>query len=209
MNRANPLAVNWFRLCVIAGLLHFQCLDGYTQSPDDKHPVPPAARQSEIKKLLEETYGLKKADSPAKKDKVAQSLMAAGKQADLSADEKYVVLTTVIQLSKEAGGFESCMEAVGLLGKTFAGDPRQLKEKYLIEFLQDCKNTESLKSAFVEAISAARADALQNRYPDAMALLAAAESANRRVPASAQAKLTITEARKQIANQETQWKGFQ
>ena len=209
MNRACFHAVNWFRLCVIAGLLQFSSPDVFPQTNSDKHPVPSAPRQTEIKKLLEETYGLKKADNPAKKEQAVQTLMAAVNGGELSKDETYVVLTTVISLSKDAGKFDSFSDAVRLLGKYFEGDSRQIKEKHLTQFLQDCKNSESLKLAIGEAIASAREDALENRFSESMSLLTSADSASKRLLAGGPVKLTITEAKKWTANRETQWKAFQ
>ncbi len=209
MQHTQFLNANWFRLCAAVGLLLHLSGDGLGQTEAAKHPIPAVSRQSEIKKLLEETYSLKKADNAAKKAQAAATLMEAVEGGELSPDETYVVLTSVLALTKDAGKFEAFMDAVDRLGKTFEGDPIQVRQKQVVDFLQDCKNGESLKVAIVEAVSIARADAAENRYPEAMALLASAESANRRTTGGAATKQAITEARKSVAARETQWKAYQ
>jgi hypothetical protein len=209
MKQSQFLNANWFRLCAAIGILLQFRGEGLAQTAMEKHPIPTVSQQSEIKKLLEETYSLKKADNPAKKEQAAATLLEAVEGGELSSDETYVVLTSVLALTKDAGKFEAFMDAVDQLGKTFEGDPIQIKQKQVVDFLQDCKNGESLKVAIAEAISIARADAAENRFPEAMALLASADAANRRTTGGAATKQTITEARKSVAARETQWKAYQ
>ncbi|HEY4261821.1 MAG TPA: hypothetical protein VGM98_16740 [Schlesneria sp.] len=147
MNRSHVDAAIRIRLCAAVAIFLACSSAGSAQTSTEKHPVPAAARQTEIKKLLDETYELRKATSQAKKEEAIATLMEAAEGGELSQDETYVVLIVVLNLTKDAGKFESFMDAVGLLAKTYEGNPSQITEKYLSEFLRDCKNNESLKSA--------------------------------------------------------------
>lgn len=208
MDRSKGAAVIWFRLYVVVAIFVVCSSAGLAQTSAEKHPIPSVARQAEIKKLLEETYGLKKAVGQAKKEEAAATLMAAVEGGELSQDETYVVLITVLNLAKDAGKFESYLDAVGLIEKTYES-PHGATEKYLSEFLHDCKNNESLKAAIAEGLAVARAAASENRFSEATSLLAATESANRRLPGNAATKQSITEARKWIAHRDAMWKTFQ
>lgn len=209
MRRVSRSAVNWICLCAIAAVLHLRFPFIYAQSQTERHPIPTVARQSEIKKLLEETYGLKKANSVEKKEQSVAALTEAATGGELSTDETYVVLTVVAGLTKDAGKFEPFLDAVDRLVKDYDVDSPQIKQKYLSDFLQDCKNGEALKLAITEAISSARADATESHYPEAMALLTSAESANRRVPGSTATKQIIVDTRKWVSQRETHWKAYQ
>jgi hypothetical protein len=208
MNRSSVDAAIRIRLYVVVATFVVCSSAGSAQTSAEKHPIPSAARQAEIKKLLEETYGLKKAVGQAKKEEAAATLMAAVESGELSQDETYVVLITVLNLTKDAGKFESYMDAVDLIEKTYES-PHGATEKYLSEFLHDCKNNESLKAAIADGLTVARTAASENRFSEATSLLAATESANRRLPGNAAAKQLITDSRKWIASRDAMWKSFQ
>jgi hypothetical protein len=196
-------------LCVIAGL-HFSYIpNADAQSQAGKNPVPSDVRQTEIKSLLDEAYGVRKADTQAKKDELAHTLKEVIHGGELSADEQYVSITTLMNLYKEMDRFDQYWDAVGLLAMTFELDSDELKAESLREFLKDSKSTESLKLAITEAISVAAADAMENRFSDATALLNSADSANRRLTPANSVKQVIFDAKKSVSNREAQWKAFQ
>lgn len=196
-------------MSVIAVILLLLCQSGYSQSPTERHPTPTVARQGEIKKVLDDTYGMKKTDNAAKKEQSTAALMEAVNGGGLSTDETYVVLTMIAGLTKDTGKFELFLETVDRLVKDYAVDPQQVKQKYLSDFLQDCKNNEALKLAITEAISTAKADATEGHYQEALAVLTSAESANKRAAGTTATKQLIADTRKSVSQRETQWKAYQ
>ncbi|HEY4258550.1 MAG TPA: VCBS repeat-containing protein [Schlesneria sp.] len=182
---------------------------GDAQSRSEKKPVPSSSRQAEVTNLLDDAYGVKRASTPAKRDQLAQTLKDAIGLGDLSADELYVSTTTLIGLYRERDDFGHYWEAAEQLSSQFDVDNFEFKAKLLKDFLKDSKQSESLKQVITESLSFAHTQAHEKHFADAMALLSAADVANRRLPAAASAKQLIAEAKKSTANRETLWKAFQ
>ncbi len=97
-----------------------------TASAQDTEPaksaVPIAARQAEVRKLLDETFELSKASTAAKKQLAAQKLMEMAGDPATAGDELYVVLVTALPLLREAGDFPTYLTAVGRLIESFQLD---------------------------------------------------------------------------------------
>ena len=163
----------------------------------------------QMKDLLEETYDISKPDTPAKNEKLAQALKETLDAGELSTDERYVIATTLMDVSREADQFELFWAAVELLAKTYEVDALELQAKSLKEFLKRSKDAESLKLAIAQSIAVAGQQAIENRFSDALSLLRSAESANRHLPAATSAKQALTDAKKSVTGREAQWKAFQ
>ena len=98
-SRAACVAVACLIACVLRSLANEET------NEDERAPVPAAARQAEVSKLLDDTYGISTADTSAKQQQAAKELMDAVSSGDLASDELYVVLTSITRLSREAGDF--------------------------------------------------------------------------------------------------------
>lgn len=196
-------------LGMVAGLLLACISQGHAQSQGGKISVPPASRQAEIKSLLEETYGVKKADTAAKKEQLAQTMKEAIDGGELSSDELYVTTTTLISLHRDGDRFAPYWDAVESLADKYELDADDWKTKSLRDFLKDSKESESLKQAIAEALSVANVAAHENSFANAMAILTAAETANRRLSAASSSKQQLADAKKAVSGREAQWKAFQ
>lgn len=184
---------------------------GEVSQADDatKIAVPTTERQVAISRLLDETYGLAKLDTLAKKQRVSALLMEATRNGDLSADEKYVVLITITRLTIETGDFTSFWDAVNAIATSFEGKPQILKERSLRDFLQECKVSGSLKPAIDESLTASQSAALENRFVEANSLLDSAQSAIQRLKVAAKLSSAVADVRKSVAGRQTQWTAFQ
>lgn len=196
-------------LSVVLGLLVAVVPQGHAQSQGGKISVPPASRQAEIKSLLEETYGVKKADTAAKKEQLALTLKEAIDAGELSSDELYVSTTTLINLHRERDSFEPYWDAVESLADKYELDVDDWKTKALRDFLKESKEGESLKQAISEALSVANAAAHENSFANAIAILGAAEVANRRLPSASSSRQLIADTKRAVSSRESQWKAFQ
>jgi hypothetical protein len=70
---------------------------------DMRAPIPSPERQKEIAPILESTYGLTTLDGSSKKQAAIKQLMEASTDEQMSDEERYVVLKTVISLTTEIG----------------------------------------------------------------------------------------------------------
>lgn len=196
----------------LAVLMLLTCFGtGVAQEPDIhvtvgelKLPIPSAARQAEIVKILDDTFVLSKADTQTKKQEVVKKLMTSASGGELLPDEQYVVLTAVARLATETGDFVLFWDVVGRLGKSFDG---AIEQQHLTEFLERCKVNSALKPAAEEAVRLAKSAAAGNQFQAAVSLLNAADAAVQRARIVALTK-SIVEVRKSVSDRETQWKAF-
>lgn len=175
----------------------------------EQSPVPSKDTQKAIEKVLTETYNLGATEGTTKKQEAMKKLLAVSRDPNLTADERYVVLTTVIPLARDAGDFVSWSEAVDALVNEFDIEGKQEKIRLLTEFLGTCKSAAVLKPAVEECIAIARKATEENRYADATVILTAAETTIRRVTGAKSLQKTVTEAREAAASREKLWKEFQ
>ncbi len=176
---------------------------------ETREPIPAVARQKDIAKLVAETYNLSKLDSTAKKKDAVASLNLALHEENLEADERYVVLTTLIALAKDVGDFEAWSVAVTSLTGSFDVDSEPEKKRLLIEYLNANKSIQALTPAVAETIATAQLAASENRYTDANGLLSAGDTSVRRLTGASTLKKQLGEAREEISAREKGWKVFQ
>lgn len=194
-----------FQFCV-AVLLVASSESTFAQS---RVNIPSIERQKEITKDLEGAYDLTRMESVAKKQDAAMKLMEASRDEGMSTDERYVVLLTVITLTKETSDVAKWLEAVNALVDMFAVDPQKEKSRLLMEFLQARKPGDQHKLAVEEAIAISHVAARENRYADATSLLNSAAASIRRAAGTDSLKKLVTEAISIVAAREKEWKAFQ
>lgn len=166
-----------------------------------KAAVPSAARQAEIRKLLDETFELSKANTAAKKQQAALKLMEMAGDSATMGDELYVVLTTVLPLLREAGDFPAYLTAVDQLTTSFQVDAGVERIKLITDFMVACKSSTTLEPAVNEAIAMAGQAALENRYRVANELLDAAVRHAKRITATKLSK-SLTDVRGTLRERE-------
>ena len=176
---------------------------------DQRLAVPTADKQKQISKVLAETYSLAKLDNAARKQEAVKTLMDATRDASLAADERYVILVTVIPLAKDVADFTNWLEATTKLLDSYDVDARSEKVRLLTDYLASTKTVPALKPAVDEAILTADQAAEGNHFPDALAVLTAAQSAVRRVTGASGLQKSLADAREAIATRETAWKVFE
>ena len=198
----------WLLAVLGSALAFWIVLPATAQTP--RAPIPDAARQREIVKLLEETYGLGKLESASKKQQAVKKLLEATSDDTLSGDERYVILTTLLKLTQEIADFASWRRAVDKLGASYDIDAGQQTSRYLKVYLDATTTSAAFKGKIVDEIaSMIQQAASDNRYADADSLLAAADAVAQRVKASSAIKQTLAKTRESIADRQQAWKQFQ
>lgn len=174
-----------------------------------RSPLPSLDRQKQIGKVLSETYGLSKLDSPSKKQETVKALLKTSGDASLASDERYVVLSSIISLARDSGDFASWSKALGALVLSFEVDSQLEKSQRLSEYMAANKTTPTLKPAVEEAIVVANELAQGNRYGDATKLLETAQVALRRLVGVGGLQKAIAQSRAAIVVREADWKSYQ
>ena len=177
----------------------------FAASAEDAKPakaaVPAASRQAEVRKLLDETFELSKANTAAKKQQAAQKLMEMAGDSATTGDELYVVLVTALPLLREAGDFPTYLTAVDLLTTSFQVDAGVERIKHITDFMAVCKSSATLEPAVDEVVAMAGRAALEDRYRAANELLEAATRHAKRVAATKLSK-SLTDVRGTLRERE-------
>lgn len=194
------------RISLIVLLVIMSAKSGFAQT---RAPVPSIEKQKEIAKLLQDTYNLTKLDGTSKKQEAVKKLLEAARDESFGVDERYVVLTTLISLATEMGDGTNFLTAVNSLSAGFEIDPQQEKSRLVIEFLKAGKSGIQLKPVVEESITLSRAAAEENRYADAISLLAAVEAAVQRATGAGGLKPMVAAARDAVTAREKEWRLFQ
>lgn len=171
--------------------------------------IPSVERQKEIVKDLDSVYNLSGLENAAKKQDAVRKLLEASRDANLSSDEQYVVLATVISLARESGDVASWLTAVNMLVDTFAADPLGDKTRLLTEFLKAGKSGKQLKLIVDAAIATSQFAARENRYAEATSLLTAAAVGVSQTTGADSLKKVVSDATEAIAAREKGWKEFE
>ncbi len=166
-----------------------------------KSAVPIAARQAEVRKLLDETFELSKASTPAKKQQAAQKLMEMAGDSATAGDELYVVLVTALPLLREAGDFPTYLTAVGRLIESFQLDAEAERTKHVTDFMTACKSSTTLEPVLNEVVALVGRAARENRYRAANELLDAADKQAKKITATKLSK-SLTEVRGTLRERE-------
>ncbi len=171
------------------------------ESAEFKAEVPSEARQTEIRKLLSETFELAKAKTAIKKQQAVQKLMALADDSESSTDDVYVALQTALPFIKETGDFPSLLKAVERLDETFKLDSRAGRIKHVIDFVAACKSASAVEPALNEVVSIAGEAARDNEFRVATELLVTAERHAKRLTAKDAVK-SLVEVRVAVRERE-------
>ena len=166
-----------------------------------KSAVPTATRQAEVRKLLDETFELSKASTPAKKQQAAQKLMEMAADPATAGDELYVVLVTALPLLREAGDLPTYLTAIGRLIESFQLDAEAERTKHVTDFMTACKSSTTLEPLLNEVVALVGRAAQENRYRAANELLDAADKQAKKITATKLSK-SLTEARGTLRERE-------
>lgn len=187
-------------LCWILGLT----FSAVAETP--RAPIPDAAKQREVSKLLDETYGLDKLETASKKQQAVKKLLEATRDESLLLEERYVALITLLKLTQEIADFTSWREAMDRLEKTYEIDGAKEINVRLKAYLNSASSSSAFRGKTAEEIAELiRQVARANRYSDAEALLAAADAAVQRVNASSAIKQAFAKAKDTVADRKKAW----
>lgn len=153
------------------------------QESATKSAVPVAARQTQIRKLVDDTFEVSKANTPAKKLAVAQKLMEMIVDPATSPDELYVALQMALVLERDSGDFPAYLTVIEKLTESFEVDVAAEKTARMTEFLVACKSSTTLEPAVDEVVVMAERAARDNQFRLAHELLTTAERHAKRVSA--------------------------
>lgn len=166
-----------------------------------KAAVPTAARQAEVRKLLDETFELSKANTATKKQQAAQKLMEMAGDSATAGDELYVVLVTALPLLREAGDFPTYLTAVEQLTESFQVDAEAERTKHVTDFMTACKSSSTLEPVLNEVVALVGRAARENRYRPANELLNTADKQSKRISATKLSK-SLAEVRGTLRERE-------
>ena len=187
-------------LCWILGLT----FSAVAETP--RAPIPEAAKQREVSKLLDETYGLDKLETASKKQQAVKKLLEATRDESLLPEERYVALITFLKLTQEIADFTSWREVMDRLEKTYEIDGAKEINVRLKAYLNSASSSSAFRGKTAEEIAELiRQVARANRYSDAEALLAAADAAVQRVNASSAIKQAFAKAKETVADRKKAW----
>ena len=181
----------------------------YSSSAQERSAVPSSDTQAAVSKVLAETYELSRLDTTAKKQAATKKLLQVASDSNLSAAERYVVLTTVIGLARDSGDFTTWSDAVDSLFDGFDVDTHAERIRLFTEFLITSKSAAVLKLAVEECIAIAQRKAESNQYAQATSLLNAANAAIKSNTAATSLLKRIAEAKDLVTAREKEWKEFQ
>ncbi|MDB5341780.1 MAG: hypothetical protein JWP89_157 [Schlesneria sp.] len=153
------------------------------QDGTTKNAVPVAARQTEIRKLVDDTFEVSKANTPAKKQVVAQKLTEMIVDPTTTPDELFVALQLVLALQRDLGDFAAYSIALDKLTESFEVDAAAEKTTRITEYLVACKSSTTLEPAVDEVVEMAERAARDNQFRQAHELLTTAERHSKRVSA--------------------------
>lgn len=167
----------------------------------EKAAIPTAVRQGQIRKLLDETLALSKANTTIKKQEAIQKLTEMASDSNLPPDELYVVLTTTLPLVREQGDHPEYLKLVEQFIESFQMNAEDERARYIVEYMASCKSGATLEPILSEAVAVANRAARSNQYRAADQLLDAAEKQVKRLSATKLAK-PLAEVRQSLRARE-------
>ncbi|MBS0206913.1 MAG: hypothetical protein JSS49_28900 [Planctomycetes bacterium] len=175
---------------------------GLTEARDSK---PTEEQQQTIQKGVDE---LTRPFGSTKKKEAIQKLVDASRNESFSSDERYVVLTTLISFTRDAGDGDHWLDAVNTLFDSYDLDRDQERPKLLVDFLKAAKPGSSLQPVIEAALVEIERAMSDDRFVDAGAMLAAVNDAVRRIP-NDKLKAKVAASRQSFAVREKEWKEFE
>jgi len=178
-------------------------LAGFVPTQAREH-IPSQEQQQQIQMQVND---LIRPFGPAKKKEAIQKLVDVSRDESMASGERYVVLTTLIGLTRDVGDAEQWLETVNRLLDDYEIKRDAEKVRLLEEFLRSAKPGTSLQRIIEEAIEQVELTSEGDRFKAANALLSAASEAIRRAP-NETLKATIVTARQGLAAREKEWNEF-
>jgi hypothetical protein len=132
-----------------------------------KSAVPTAVRQAEIRKLMDATFGLSKANTSSKKQEAVQTLVKMAGNPRTPPDELYVVLVTALPLIRDIGDFPMYLAAVEQLTESFQMDAEAERTRLFIDFITACRSSTTLEPVVNEVVATIGRSVSENRYRSA------------------------------------------
>lgn len=192
------------RLMPLMLLASFVVLSPAAGRAQSRSAIPPEPERQKIQKQVDELtrpYGV------SRKKEAIQKLKEVSYTPDLAADERYVVLTTLIALAQDTGDGTVWLESVNALIDSYEVDRQQEKLRMLGTFFGASKPGFQLQLVVEEAITVAQLAVEDDRFTDATGLLDSANSAVRKTGPEALRK-AVGNARESVKSVEKEWKEF-
>lgn len=116
------------------------------RSPPQRHPLPNAQVQEEIRRQMDEVYKPAAKKTPAEKLKLARDFLLQGQKADGKLEERFVFLHSAMELACEAHDAALAIAAVESVGTNFEIDTLDAKVKVLAKAGRGADDEVSLQS---------------------------------------------------------------
>ncbi len=189
---------NWAVYGVVSFLTLF--LSQVGQAQPGRAPVPPEQQQKVIAEVLDGGYGVSKAVEATKKQQLVKKLAEVASDPNLPKEDLYVVLTTVISLTRELRDLRGMTGAVEQLINTFEVDPFAERTQHLVRFLEGAslKTAIALKPIYDEITTLARSEATENRFREAESLLDQVDASLTKMKVTASSRQSLIDLQKEI-----------
>jgi len=173
-----------------------------------RNAVPTADRQHELSALLR-NYDLGNLPGMAKKQEAVRKLAEMSQDASLTSDERYVVLQSLVTVAAAVGDADIFLSATDAIVADYEVDRLGERTRLLTRFLTTGHPGKPWRPAIERAIPLAQADAEEDRYPEAITLLTAAEDAVRKSAALDDLKKNLSQARLAVVQRQKAWNSFE
>jgi len=138
---------------------------------------PSGDAQKEVLVQLEQVFDLKGAKTGADKVKLAKELLTLGKESKDNPAERFVLLDKAMELACEGGDAALMIEAIDGIGEDFEIDALEAKQKMLVQFAREAKDSVRIRSLIEAGAPVFEAALAERRYVTAMALVEASYAA--------------------------------
>lgn len=168
-----------------------------------KKPIPDAAAQQEVRRVLDETYDTNAARSTAERIALVDQLAALVEKSD-DATERFVLLRRASELASEAGDGERMMRIVGQIADEFEVDRLRVQAVTLEGFSRKATTEEQL-GALVRSSSPVIDEALATGRLDLADSLSAAVYRACQAAAGRAFRVETLNRRRKVQEQRGQW----
>ncbi len=172
-----------------------------------KKPVPDAATQQEVRRVLDETYDTNAARSIAERIALVDQLAALVEKSD-DTTERFVLLRRASELASEAGAGERMMQLVGRIADEFDVDRLRVQVAMLDGFSKKATTEEQI-GAMVRSSAAVIDEALATGRFDLADSLSAAVYRTCQAAAGRAFRVEALNRRRKVQEQRGQWDAMQ
>jgi sugar lactone lactonase YvrE len=175
---------------------------------DNKLAIPSDQQQAKSLQAIGEVFDFAAADTSQQQLKIAGEMLAFGKKSETKPAEKFVLLRKAMELAKAGGDAGLMLETIDEIGGSFEIDVPEVRQKMLIDFAEDARQPEAIRSLVEVFQEYADAAVAQQQYQAAHDVANAVYVAVQRAPGT-ELRKAVYDRRKEITQLHEQWQEIQ